>query len=216
MAKLYQYLNKDGEFDYQSYSHIQRKGNLNKWNVVWAEQDNIQYLASRVSNRLGSVEFGICHGTRTGLEQVWFEEALECRVLGTDISSDAVRYGRTIEWDFHHAKNEWSAATCFIYSNSWDHSYDPQKCFQTWVDCLRINGLMLLDHSSTHTPESVNRLDPFGAYLGELVVLMMTWHKNLSLVEIVDDLPVQEKVLELGEQETHVKNIKTLIFQKTS
>jgi hypothetical protein len=75
---------------------------------------------------------------------------------------------------------------------------------------------MLLDHSSTHTPESVNRLDPFGAYLGELVVLMMTWHKNLSLVEIVDDLPVQEKVLELGEQETHVKNIKTLIFQKTS
>jgi hypothetical protein len=59
-------------------------------------------------------------------------------------------------------------------------------------------------------------LDPFGAYLGELVVLMMTWHKNLSLVEIVDDLPVQEKVLELGEQETHVKNIKTLIFQKTS
>jgi hypothetical protein len=40
---------------------------------------------------------------------------------------------------------DWLAKVDFIYSNSFDHSYDPEKCLNTWIDSLRIGGLCILD-----------------------------------------------------------------------
>jgi hypothetical protein len=47
--------------------------------------------------------------------------------MGTEISDTAGQFPYTIQWDFHKTKAEWIDATDFIYSNCFDHSYDPQK-----------------------------------------------------------------------------------------
>jgi hypothetical protein len=54
-----------------------------------------------------------------------------------------------------------------IYSNSWDHSYAPDKMFAAWAGCLAPDGRLYLEHSALH--EVVNDLDPFGATKEALV-----------------------------------------------
>lgn len=39
-------------------------------------------------------------------------------------------------------------ATDFVYSNSFDHSYDPEKCLNAWMSCLKKGGICILEHTS--------------------------------------------------------------------
>jgi hypothetical protein len=43
-------------------------------------------------------------------------------------------------------KPEWVGAVDFIYSNSFDHTYDPQKCLDAWVSCLTRCGVCVIEH----------------------------------------------------------------------
>ncbi|MBK6621188.1 MAG: hypothetical protein IPG32_10020 [Saprospirales bacterium] len=52
---------------------------------------------------------------------------MNCEVIGTEISDSASKFSHTIEWDFHEVKPEWIGRADFIYSNSFDHSYDPEN-----------------------------------------------------------------------------------------
>ena len=77
---LHEYKKRDGSFDYEQYRAVQRRGNLEKLQNVWVDQTNINFLADYIKTKVGAVNFGICHGTRRGLEQKWFSEALGCKV----------------------------------------------------------------------------------------------------------------------------------------
>lgn len=155
----------DREFDYENYVKIQTEGNKRKIQSQWVEKPAIKFLSEYILT-LMQPNFGICHGTRRGLEQAAFREYLSCEVIGTEISDTASQFPHTIQWDFHEVKPEWLNAADFIYSNSWDHSYDPDLLFRSWMSCVRVNGIMILEHSSQQI--HVTELDPLGMQLTSL------------------------------------------------
>ena len=175
---LYRYVKADGSFDYERYRQIQIEGNKRKLDYVWVDEENIAALSRYITGVIGTPRFGICHGTRRGREQEWFRKYLGCEVIGTEISDTAEQFPHTIRWDFHRAKPEWIDATDFIYSNSFDHSYDPERCLNTWMSCVRPGGLCILEHSNFHGPDGVGELDPFGADLVTMPYLISTWGKG--------------------------------------
>lgn len=189
---LRSYVRADGSFDYERYKAIQEAGNKNKLDKSWASQENIACAAAYLKERLPNISFGICHGTRRGLEQQWFREELGCEVIGTEISETASQFPHTIQWDFHQVKPEWRGAADFIYSNAFDHSYDPALCINRWMDCIKPNGICIIEHSSAHEPQGTSDLDPFGASLSIMPYLILEWSKGRFHVEDIRDAPIKK------------------------
>ena len=156
-------------------------------------EDNISFLADYIRNTMGDAQFGICLGTRRGKEQEWFRKYLECDVIGTEISPTATQFPNTIEWDYHEVKAEWVDSVDFIYSNSFDHSYDPEKCLNAWMSCIKKGGVCILEHTSGH--ESATRLDPFGAHLSVMPYLILNWGNGKFHVREILDAPSRANAL---------------------
>ncbi len=98
---LFSYKRDDGGFDYETYKAVQTAGNHRKIDWVFAVEQNIDVACDYLRRKLDRIEFGICHGTRRGLEQKWFAERLGCEVIGTEISDTATQFPNTVQWDFH-------------------------------------------------------------------------------------------------------------------
>jgi len=191
---LKQYLNNDGSFNYENYRSIQEKGNIDKINNIWVIEDNIKFLATYIKETIKSPENGICHGTRRGKEQEWFAKYTGAKVIGTEISKTALQFPNTLQMDFHDSLPEWNNYFDFIYSNSFDHSYDPEKCLNVWIDCLKPNGICIIEHSNMHGIEGVNELDPFGADLIVMPYLITRWAKGRFFVREILDAPEKNQV----------------------
>jgi len=182
----YSYNRPDGTFDYERYKTIQTKGNHGKINLVNVEREDVQFLSSYIAKYINQPSFGICHGTRRGDEQAWFSEELKCEVIGTEISDTASDFPNTVQWDFHEEKSDWIGKADFVYSNSFDHSYDPKKALSNWMRTLKPGGICVLEHSLQHTPASTGELDPFGAELDIMPYLILDWSEgNFSVREII-------------------------------
>lgn len=190
---LYQYTDKNGDFDYQKYKEVQVAGNKRKIESVWVQEENIKFLADYISKTKRNADFGICHGTRRGKEQEWFMKYLNNKVIGTEISDNAKDFPHTIQWDFHEVKEEWINNVDFIYSNSLDHSYDPEKCLNAWMSCLKPGGICIIEHSSVDTPDFTSDLDPFGAHLGFMPYIILTWAKGKYGVRELISTPVKKE-----------------------
>jgi hypothetical protein len=178
--------------DYDQYRRQQNEGNLRKLDQVFVTRNNIDYLAAYISSRLGTDELRIlCHGTRNGTELRFFQSALpSATLLGTEIADTATQFPNTVQWDFHDMKDEWVGAWDVVYSNSWDHAFDPRRAFLNWMRSLKPQGVLLLDHTRRHTPAHVTRLDPFGARLPDLVhMLNEVGTPRWGVVEVLSDLP---------------------------
>jgi hypothetical protein len=186
---LYRYMDRNGNFDYEKYKRIQTEGNNKKIGLVWVKEENIQFLSEYIKNKIESPGFGICHGTRRGMEQQWFAKYLGCNVIGTEISDTAVQFPNTIQWDFHQVKPEWLNAVDFIYSNSFDHSFNPEECINAWMSCLKKDGICIIEHTSGHGISGASELDPFGADLAILPYLILKWGKGKFAVRDVLEAP---------------------------
>lgn len=186
---LKSFQNHDGSLDYEKYRSIQEQGNKRKIENVWVVEENISFLSTYINDNLGMPNHGICHGTRRGLEQNWFRKYLSCEVIGTEISDTATEFPNTIQWDFHKAKDEWIDKIDFIYSNSFDHSYDPELCLNTWMSCIRPGGICILEHTDLHGVSSVTELDPFGAEIYVMPYLILKWGKGKYHVKAILDAP---------------------------
>ena len=156
--------------DYDTYRAVQIAGNKAKITAQYVPKSHIFALGIYLRETLPGIGFGICHGTRSGREQTWFRRKLPGppEVIGTEISDTAGQFPLTVQWDFHDENPEWEGRADFVYSNSWDHAYDPGRAFRAWAKSLKPGGLMLLDHTAGQTPEATNPLDPFGATWGAL------------------------------------------------
>jgi hypothetical protein len=188
--KQYHYVGKDGQFDYDLYVSSQVRANKKKIEWQWTTQPAIKFIAKNTVRVLGEKpKYGICHGTRRGLEQAWFEKAIPgCDVIGTEISDTAKDFPKTIEWDFHKPKSEWLDHFDFVYSNSWDHSFDPYILFNTWMGQLRWGGVMVLEH--TRSQWKVNQSDPLGMTIKQLTQLLEAIGQGKwELVEILKGGP---------------------------
>lgn len=183
----YKYNEDDQEFDYENYVAIQKEGNKRKIASQWVHKHTIKILSEYILT-LMQPNFGICHGTRRGGEQLAFREYLSCEVIGTEISDTASQFPYTIQWDFHEIKPEWLNAVDFIYSNSWDHSYDPDLLFRAWMSCVRTNGIMILEHSSAQ--EDVSQLDPLGMSLNSLCkYLELLGKEQWKILDVIQGPP---------------------------
>lgn len=185
--QIYEYLNKDGSFDYETYKKVQIQGNKKKIDAVWVIEENIAFLSEYIKNNFDELHFGICHGTRRGKEQEWFRKYLKCNIIGTEISDTAQKFPHTIQWDFHETKPEWLGKTDFIYSNSLDHSYDPEKCLNAWIRCLKEGGICILEHTSSQ--EKARQMDPFGAHISHMPYLILKWGKGNFYVKDILQAP---------------------------
>ena len=188
--ELYEYQTDDGSFDYEKYKKTQIDGNKRKIENIWVVEDNISYLSKFLKSKISKIEFGLCHGTRRGKEQEWFRKYLNSEVLGTEISDTASDFDNTIQWDFHDLKEEWINSVDFIYSNSFDHSYDPKKCLTNWMSCLRDGGVCIIEHTSGH--EKSSKLDPFGASIYLMPYLILNWSNGKYCVTNILNAPTQE------------------------
>ncbi len=146
--------------DYSEYKEAQVQGNLESLDNVWVSEDNIRLLSEYIKKNVPNPKFGICHGTRGGKEQEWFRKYLGIEVIGTEISFTAAQFPHTIEWDFHKVKDEWIDNVDFIYSNSFDHSYDPKMCLDAWMKCIKKDGVCILEWTKAHIKST--KRDPFG------------------------------------------------------
>lgn len=178
---------------YAAYKEAQNAGNARKLAMVAAREANIAHLARYAVRSIGRHDLRVlCHGTRNGTEIRWFQTYLPeaTTVLGTEIADTATLFPNTIQWDFHDAKDEWLGAWDVIYSNSWDHAFDPRRAFRTWMECLSPGGVMLLEHCRFHTPAHVTDLDPFGATFNALQNLLnKIGAPRWSVTDIINDLP---------------------------
>lgn len=201
--------------DYDEYVAVQTTGNKEKIDLTWVVEENIDFLSRYLLEKLKMVEAGICHGTRRGQEQKWFAEKLNATVFGTEISDTATQFPNTIQWDFHEVKAEWLDKFDFIYSNSFDHSYDPEKCLNAWMSCLRTDGLCIIEHSSLHAPKGVTELDPFGVTLEYFPYLVLSWSKGRYFVCDILDAPKQNTEL-LDHFKADLDYLKFIIIKKSA
>jgi len=180
---LYEYPN------YETYRTVQTAGNKAKLKRQFVKESHVVTLANSIEAAIGPVRFGVCHGTRQGLEQAWFTKHLRGNpeVIGTEISDTATEFPNTIQWDFHDSNPDWMGKVDFVYSNSWDHAFDPARAFASWMESLRPGGWMLLDHTREQTPESANALDPFGVTYERLTAMLESQFRDTArLLPMID------------------------------
>jgi len=183
---------RDGQLDFETYKAIQQLGNVRKLKRVFASEEIIRLISAYSLERIPSINLVLCHGTRNAAEQKYFRKYLgsEVSIIGTEISDTASQFPDTIQWDFHEVKDEWLGAADIIYSNSWDHSYDPELLFRRWGDCLSPRGIMFLEHTKYHTPEEASILDPFGITCPALVEMLNKIGSGVFRVEeVMTELP---------------------------
>lgn len=205
--KLFRY-SEEGKVDLDLYRQLQTEANKMKIENQWVPEAHIRLLAEYLLARGAQVGTGICHGTRRGNEQAWFRRHLGggARVIGTEISDSAAQFPDTIQWDFHEVDPAWIGATDLIYSNSWDHSYDPELAFGQWISCLSEGGHLLLDHSAGHEPGRANAMDPFGITEDGLVKMLDRIGAGIGgVAEVIDGarhkaLPIRTVVFQRGKR----------------
>lgn len=186
--KLHEYRN------YAEYVAAQCDGFKKKKDKVWASEENIKFLAAYLTPF--TPNHGLCHGTRGGWEQNWFIRYLPgCWVLGTEICEATAK--RTIQWDFNRRNPKWIKHFDFLYSNSFDHAYDPAATLEVWAEQLRPGGLLILEWSKKHehtgaVSKKNNAMDPVSITFDELVKSVPTWVPGTKIKDVLD-MPIVRK-----------------------
>ncbi len=183
--KIHKYKN------YSEYVKCQKAANAKKSSNVWANEKNIRFLAEYLKKH--NPQNGICHGTRGGHEQAWFNKHLPaCGVIGTEIGDASAI--NTVKWDFNKPNKSWHDYFDFIYSNSFDHAFDPAFTLKLWSRQLVAGGLIILeyDRRQEHTGEismKANKDDPVSITLEELIELIPKWSSTMKVVTVLN-MPV--------------------------
>jgi len=168
--KIYEYKN------YEDYVEWQTKVNKIKLDWVYVRENVIEIICKKSA----FAGFIICHGTRNGAEQKFFKKRFpEAYIIGTEISDTASQFEMTIQHDFTIPKEEWIGKADILYSNSFDHTIEPEKTIMTWKDQLSPSGVLYLEYSES---DSVcEAADPLLATQNEIESLITS--KGMTIIE---------------------------------
>tara|TARA_B100000282_G_scaffold251273_1_gene195749 strand:+ start:241 stop:939 length:699 start_codon:yes stop_codon:yes gene_type:complete len=171
LFKIYKYKN------YDEYKDTQIFFNKQKINKVWADENTLKIVSNFLKENIKSEKIkGLCHGSRNGFEQKCFiNEIPNAEVIGTDISETANDYDNSIVHDFHDEKKDWIENFDFVYSNSLDQSYDPEKALNTWINQVKKDRYVIIEHSDQHGVISSGKMDPFGVEANFFPYLLTEW-----------------------------------------
>jgi trans-aconitate methyltransferase len=174
--KIHNYLSDD------DYRLAQERANLRKISKVWVRESTIDAIVARVPAATGV----ICHGTRNGAEQQFFAARYPgAEIIGTEIAKTATRFPMTVQWDFRKPNPNWFARFDILYSNSIDHTNEPQQTLCVWRDQLANGGTLVIEFA--HDPEN-NRArssDPLEMSLAEIETLFA--NSGLEIVDQIDE-----------------------------
>ena len=167
---------------YKEYKEAQIKLNKKKIDLVWADENTLKKVSNIVTNSMEKQDksqkeiLGICHGTRNGFEQNFLNKIMpNSNIIGTDISETALKYENSVHWDFHDEKEEWLGKFDFVYSNSLDQSWKPKHALSTWLNQVKKDGVVILEHSIYHSPEHAGEGDPFGVRPVVMPYVLTEW-----------------------------------------
>lgn len=181
MSYLHKYNN------YDEYVNIQTKGNYDKIDNIWVNDTTIEKISEYMKFKTNIYSI-LCHGTRNGKELQYFQKYLKpINIIGTEISTSAIKFNNTIQWDFHNTKPEWISFFDIIYSNSLDHSYKPIDCIQHWLSCLNDNGYLFIEWTLGHNYDKTTELDPFGATINVMENILVSEKLNLCDKILIDE-----------------------------
>ena len=128
----------------------------------------------------------LCHGTRNDFEQNYISDKVDVDILGTDISDTATNNKRSIQWDFHNKNPEWIGQHDFIYTNSFDQSWQPKVSCTVWLNQPRYGGLLIIEHSILHSVEEASEMDPFGVKPAYMPYVLSDWFGHQISIEIME------------------------------
>lgn len=129
--------------DYKEYRAAQIRANNAKLDKVWADKETFE----KIKNNHGNAKSILCHGARNGKEISFFKEQYpNAKIIGTDISGTANMFENMFEWDFHNVNEDWINSFDIVYTNSFDHCFDPEKALTTWLGQLTENGKIYIEH----------------------------------------------------------------------
>ncbi len=163
------------EFEsYEQYVQVQRRAANRRGRAAYFTDLEISKICEWLwdAGTAGTVNKGICHGARNGVEVDEFKKhCTNADVFGTDLFPCDKHKGESdvIEWDFAEQKSEWVGAFDFVYSNSLDHARDPVAVLDTWIEQLQPDGFLFVTWCSGHIEASGG--DCFGASLWEYIIL---------------------------------------------
>lgn len=146
--------------DYNEYIEMQIKMGIDGYTkgCVWVVDEVLNKIVEVIkSYKLDLINCkGLCHGVRTGYENNFLEKKLNCSVIGTDICSLAEqnKINGVITHDFNKQRSDWINHFDFIYSNSLDHSIDPDLTLNVWKEQLKFKGILFLEWSIGATVSS--------------------------------------------------------------
>lgn len=181
-----------GAGGYAAYRATQIHWNKAKLEKVWADDRTLEAIAADLESR--GLRSGVCHGARNGYEVSWFRERLGGEVIGTDISETATQFPNMVVHDFHERREDWVGKFDFVYTNSLDQAFDPQKALAAWSDQLALGGCIYVEHTMQHGPEGASEMDPFGAHPMTVPYLLFKWGKGkYALADILEPGEVSGK-----------------------
>ena len=188
LVKIFKYKN------YTEYKETQIYFNKQKIDKVWADKNTLKIIRDYLELNINSKKIeGLCHGSRNGFEQNFFnKENNKFKVLGTDISETALNYENSIVHDFHDEKKEWINNFDFIYSNSLDQSYDPQKALDVWLKQIKKDRFIILEHSDQHGVLSSGKMDPFGIEANFFPYLLTEWFGHSISISIIKSIKINK------------------------
>lgn len=174
-----------GAGGYAAYRATQIHWNKAKLEKVWADDRTLEAIAADLERR--GLRSGVCHGARNGYEVSWFREHLGGEVIGTDISETATQFPNMVVHDFHERRDDWVGKFDFVYTNSLDQAFDPQKALAAWSDQLAPGGCIYVEHTMQHGPEGASEMDPFGAHPMTVPYLLFKWGRGTyALADILE------------------------------
>ena len=188
LVKIYKYKN------YDEYKETQIFYNKKKIEHVWADEKTLDKISEFLLENIStSIVKGICHGSRNGFEQNFFNKKKDrFHVIGTDISDNAKNYKDSVTHDFHEEKKEWLNNFDFVYSNSLDQSFDPKKALQAWLNQLKKDGFIIIEHTDQHGVIASGKMDPFGVEANFFPYLISDWFGHLISVKIIKGLKINK------------------------
>ena len=173
--------------DYQEYKQTQIYFNKQKIDKVWADKDTLKTISDFLKQNIESNAIkGLCHGSRNGFEQNFFNKEISgAKVIGTDISETAKDFKDSFIHDFHEEKKDWINNFDFVYSNSLDQSYDPKKALKTWLNQIKKERFIIIEHSDQHGVVASGKMDPFGVEANFFPYILTEWFGHLISIEII-------------------------------
>ena len=181
LIKIHRYKN------YQEYKQTQIYFNKQKIDKVWADKDTLKIISDFLKQNIESNAIkGLCHGSRNGFEQNFFNKEISgAKVIGTDISETAKDFKDSFIHDFHEEKKDWINNFDFVYSNSLDQSYDPKKALKTWLNQIKKERFIIIEHSDQHGVVASSKMDPFGVEANFFPYILTEWFGHLISIEII-------------------------------